>query len=247
MAKTKAYEIGQTDSFQISRAKLDNFIKCPRCFVLDRRHRIAPPSGPMFTLNSAVDGLLKKEFDVCRENQTVHPDLAQLGAAFVPLKDDRIEEWQNTRKGVTYHDVESNLILTGAIDDMWITPGSPQVHIIDYKTTSKAEPVTELGHEEYHDAYRRQLDIYNFLLGKNGLEMSTTGYWFYATAMKNYDDFEMKLNFVPSLIAYECQPDWIPESLLRVKAALENPVLVHPSPTCGTCNFVSSRIELGAM
>jgi hypothetical protein len=74
--------------------------------------------------------------------------------------------------------------------------------------------------------------------------MSTTGYWFYATAMKNYDDFEMKLNFVPSLIAHECQTDWIPETLVQVKAALENPVLADPSPTCGTCSFVANRLAI---
>lgn len=244
MPRASKYVIGQSEPFQISRAKLEGFIKCPRCFVLDRRYRIAPPSGPMFTLNSAVDGLLKKEFDVCRANQTVHPSLQELGASFVPLQDDRIPDWQNTWKGVIYHDTENNLILTGAIDDLWITPGSQEVHIVDYKTTAKTEAVTELGDEEYHHAYRRQLDIYHFILSHNGLEMSETGYWFYATAIKNLDEFDMKLNFVPSLIAHECNPSWVPEALANAKAALENPTLVDPNPKCDVCNFVSSRIDV---
>ena len=244
MPRYPNYEVGQSEPFQISRAKLENFIQCPRCFVLDRRYRISPPSGPMFTLNSAIDGLLKKEFDICRNEQSVHPALQALGETFFPLQDDRIDDWRNTRKGVAFHDPESNLVLTGAIDDLWITPGSTDVHIVDYKTTAKADAVTELGSEEYHDAYRRQLDIYNFLLTNNGLEMSSTGYWFYATAMKTLDKFDMKLNFVPSLIAYQCDTSWIADALQRAKAALETPTLVDPAPTCDTCSYVRERTAL---
>ena len=44
MAVAKLYEIGQEAPFAVSRAKLENYVQCPRCFVLDRRHKIAPPS-----------------------------------------------------------------------------------------------------------------------------------------------------------------------------------------------------------
>jgi len=37
MRTKNIYKIGQTDSFQLSRAKIDNFVDCPRCFVVDRR------------------------------------------------------------------------------------------------------------------------------------------------------------------------------------------------------------------
>ena len=241
MARGSLYEIGQEEPFKISRSKLENFVQCPRCFVLDRRYKIAPPSGPAFTLNSAVDGLLKKEFDVCREKQIVHPEIARLGYDFLPSPDERIPEWQNMHKGVTHHDEASNLILYGAIDDLWTRELTELLFIVDYKTTSKAEPVTEMGHDEWHDAYRRQLDIYNYLLGHNNLQMSQKGYWFYATARKTADEFDMKLQFDSTIIEYNCDTSWIDAALMDAKSALENPVLVEPAEDCGICNYFAKR------
>ena len=59
--------------FKLSRTKLDLFLNCPRCFYLDRRLGVAQPPGFPFSLNSAVDKLLKKEFDAHRAAGTPHP------------------------------------------------------------------------------------------------------------------------------------------------------------------------------
>ena len=50
------------DPFKLSRSKIDLFFECPKCFYLDRRLGVGRPPGFPFSLNSAVDGLLKKEF-----------------------------------------------------------------------------------------------------------------------------------------------------------------------------------------
>lgn len=47
--------------YKLSRTRLENFIRCPRCFYLDRRLGIDRPSMPGFTLNIAVDALLNKK------------------------------------------------------------------------------------------------------------------------------------------------------------------------------------------
>ena len=51
------------EPFVISRSGIDLFIQCPRCFYLDKRLGTGRPPGFPFSLNSAVDALLKKEFD----------------------------------------------------------------------------------------------------------------------------------------------------------------------------------------
>ena len=51
------------DFYKLSRSKVDFFLNCPRCFYIDRRLGINQPSGFPFNLNSAVDNLLKNEFD----------------------------------------------------------------------------------------------------------------------------------------------------------------------------------------
>src|SRR3989338_3788923 len=51
------------EPFKLSRSKIELFLQCPRCFYVDRRLGIGRVSGPPFTLNTATDTLLKKEFD----------------------------------------------------------------------------------------------------------------------------------------------------------------------------------------
>jgi hypothetical protein len=66
------YDPSSKEPFKISRSKLDLLLNCPRCFYLDRRLWIDQPPGYPFNLNSAVDELLKKEFDIHRaKNQGI--------------------------------------------------------------------------------------------------------------------------------------------------------------------------------
>ena len=58
--RKKLYQPGASEPFRLSRSKLENYLKCQRCFYLDRRLGIKPPSGPAFTLNIAVDELLNR-------------------------------------------------------------------------------------------------------------------------------------------------------------------------------------------
>ena len=63
MAARRLYNPASTQPFALSRSKVELFMNCPRCFYLDRRLGIARPAGFPFNLNSAVDALLKTEFD----------------------------------------------------------------------------------------------------------------------------------------------------------------------------------------
>ena len=58
------YDPNDSQPFRLSRSKLELFLECPRCFYLDRVRGIGRPPGFPFNLNSAVDTLLKKEFDI---------------------------------------------------------------------------------------------------------------------------------------------------------------------------------------
>jgi len=80
IAEVNSREVGEglfdpssKEPFKVSRSKLELFIECPRCFYLDRRLVVGRPPGYSFSLNSAVDALLKKEFDFHRAKQTPHP------------------------------------------------------------------------------------------------------------------------------------------------------------------------------
>ena len=55
---------------KLSRFAVEQSLNCPRCFVLQYKHKISLPGLP-FTLNSAVDNLCKNEFDVYRAKKSL--------------------------------------------------------------------------------------------------------------------------------------------------------------------------------
>ena len=67
------YDPASDRPFRISRSKIDRFVECPRCFYIDRRLGTDRPPGFPFNINSAVDTLLKTEFDTHRAAGTPHP------------------------------------------------------------------------------------------------------------------------------------------------------------------------------
>ena len=48
---------------EVSRSAWDSFIKCKRCFYIQRKLKIRPIGTPGFPINSRIDALLKVEFD----------------------------------------------------------------------------------------------------------------------------------------------------------------------------------------
>src|SRR5437867_3759517 len=79
---------------KLSRSKIEDFLRCPRCFYLDRRLGISQPPGFPFNLNSAVDLLLKKEFDIHRGKGTAHPLMKSYGINAIPLSHPELDRWR---------------------------------------------------------------------------------------------------------------------------------------------------------
>lgn len=118
--KRNLYDPSSKEPYRLSRTKIDLFIECPRCFYLDRRLGVAQPSGPSFALNSAVDKLLKKEFDIHRAKGNSHPLMKKYGVDAVPLAHEKIDQWRDALGGgITYLHSSTNFIITGGIDDIW--------------------------------------------------------------------------------------------------------------------------------
>ena len=110
----------QIQERKLSRSKLELFTQCPRCFYLDRRLGVGRVGFPAFTLNSATDTLLKKEFDIHRADQTPHRLMAANNIDAVPFQHEMIDEWRENFKGVQYLHEPTNLLITGAVDDLWM-------------------------------------------------------------------------------------------------------------------------------
>ena len=223
-----------SEPYRLSRSRLENFLNCPRCFYLDRRLGIEPPGMPAFTLNSAVDELLKKEFDIYRKQRKPHPIMKAAGIEAVPFSHPLMDEWRENFKGVQFHHRPTNLIISGAVDDLWVDKQG-LLFVVDYKSTSTAEPITL--DSEYRQAYKRQMEIYQWLLRQHSFKVSEIGYFVYCNADKNKPVFDGKLEFSIEIIPYQGQDDWIGSTIEAAHHCLKGEHLPEYTENCGYCNY----------
>lgn len=230
------------ESFKISRSKIDLFIECPRCFYLDRRLGVGRPPGYPFSLNSAVDALLKKEFDIHRANHTPHPFMKAYGIDAVPFEHEKMDEWRDSlRAGVQYLYEQTNLLITGGVDDIWVDPKGELI-VVDYKATSKNGEVNLDA--EWQDGYKRQMEVYQWLLRNNGFKVSDTGYFVYCNGKADKEAFDSKLEFDVKLISYKGDTSWIEKTLKNIKKCLMSESLPEPSDDCDYCRYRQAVHEL---
>ncbi len=233
MAK-RLFNVKSSDPFEISRSKLELFLDCPRCFYLDRKIGISRPSFPAFTLNSAVDTLLKKEFDILRVKKESHPLMKNYGIDLVPFQHEKMEEWRHNFTGVRFLHQPTNFLVFGAIDDIWVDKEGT-LYVVDYKSTSTDAEVTLEG--IYKEAYKRQVEIYQWLLRKNGFQVSDIAYFVYANGRKDLKAFDAKLEFNISILAYHGNSNWVEQVIIDSRRCLERVDLPEPEYECEYCNY----------
>lgn len=232
------YNPNGSEIFKLSRTKIDLFIQCPRCFYLDRRLGVARPPGFPFALNSAVDTLLKKEFDISRANGEPHPLIKQYGIDAIPIVHDNLNEWRNNFKGVQYLHEPTNLLITGAIDDLWQNSKGEYI-VVDYKSTSKNEEITKLD-KEWQDGYKRQMEIYQWLLRKNGCQVSDIGYFVYCNGKTDLEAFDKKLEFDVTLVSYEGNDAWVEKAIANIYTCLRGDKIPSAAESCDYCAYVKA-------
>jgi len=229
------YDPNSKESFRLSRSKIDLFVQCPRCFYLDVRCGAGRPSSFPFTLNNAVDALMKKEFDIHRAAKTTHPLIKTYGINAVPYDDPRMEEWRDAlRRGISFLHKSTNLVIRGGVDDVWVNPKGELI-IVDYKATSKDEEITL--DDEWKDAYKRQMEIYQWLFRQNGFKVTETGYFVYVNGKTDRKAFDGKLEFDVSIIPYKGNTDWIEKIIFDMKKCLDSEVPPSSNDKCEFCTY----------
>ena len=236
--KTGLYDPKSKEPFKLSRSKIDLFLECPRCFYLDRRLGISRPPGYPFSLNSAVDALLKKEFDIARAGNKNHPLIEKYGIDARPVDHKDLNKWRHTFTGIQYLHKPTNFLITGAIDDLWQNSRGEYI-IVDYKATSKSEKITELN-KEWQDGYKRQVEIYQWLLRKNGYKVSNTSYFVYCNGNTDAKAFDAKLEFEITLVPYEGNDDWIEKTIFDIHKCLNSDKIPQANPNCDYCRYIES-------
>jgi len=227
------YDPNNSEPFKLSRSKIELFMNCPKCFYMDRRLGVGQPPGFPFALNSAVDALLKKEFDIHRVKQTAHPLMKAYGLDMVPFAHEKINEWRENFKGIQYHHKPTNFIMTGAVDDLWVN-NDREITVVDYKSTSKPSKVSLEA--DWQIGYKRQMEMYQWLLRQIGLKVSDTGYFVYCNGKTDREAFDGKLDFDIDLLPYTGDDSWVESTLFDIKNCLDGKI-PKSNPNCDFCNY----------
>lgn len=216
---------------KISRSKLELHIDCPKCFWLDLRQGIKRPQGPPFTINNAVDFLLKEEFDVYREKGRPHPTMEEHHINAIPYQHEKLNQWRHNFTGVQYEHKPTDFLVYGAVDDVWVNPDGELI-VVDYKATGARE-------HKIYDSYRRQMEIYQWLLRQNGFEVSPTGYFVFARVdkKKGFGNGEAALAFDLFVEPLAGDDSWVEQALFSARKTLDREAPPDAVSTCDYCNY----------
>ena len=228
------YSPGQDKPFKLSRSKVESFVNCERCFYLDRRLGINQIPGFPFNINSAVDELLKREFDQYRENAEPHPYMVDAGINAIPYQHEKLDKWRENFVGIQYFHETSNFLLHGAIDDVWKT-NEGELIVVDYKATSKKDKVNI--NAPWQNGYKRQMEFYQWLLRKNDFQVSNRGYFVYCNGKRDRKGFNAKVEFDVDLLPYDGDDGWVDDTIEQIFACLNQNKTPAPNNNCDQCKY----------
>lgn len=230
--------------YRISRSKIELFTECPRCFWLETVKGIKRPDTAPFLINEAIDQLLKAEFDSYRKKDQQHPWQKENKLDAKPFAHEKLNEWRENFVGIQYEYKPSNLIIFGAVDDIWVN-SKGELLVVDYKATAKTKEITELGPiGSWHDVYRRQMEVYQWLLRQIGFTVSNTGYFVYANGIADRDGFFNKVEFRTNTFAYTGDSGWIEQRIEALKLVLDSDAIPDVGIRCTYCTYAKERTRL---
>ena len=99
--------------------------------------RAAARVGVGTGLDSATDTLLKHEFDAVRVSGQAYPIWEREGRNVRAYGHPDLEIWHSNFNGICVVHAPTSATISGAVDDIWQHRSSGELHIVDYKSTSK--------------------------------------------------------------------------------------------------------------
>lgn len=151
--------------YKLSPSTLSLLSDCPRCFWL-HFHGVKRPTDIFPSLPSGMDRILKVHFDDYASRGLLPPEVLLPGCT--PFDDvELLKVWRNNLKGVSFTDASGN-VLHGAVDN--ILMHGKKLIVLDYKTRGYPLKDDTASH------YVTQMEIYNYLLRKNGFDTEDYAY-----------------------------------------------------------------------
>lgn len=176
---------------------------------------------------------MKKEFDHYRLRGEPHPVMTMYGVDAVPFRHPALETWRDTPAGIRLLHGPTNLEVFGLMDDVW-AHADGSLAVVDYKATSTAAQITL---NDRH-GYKRQLEVYQWLLRGNGFTVSDTAYFVFVNASRDRAMFDRTLEFTMQVLPHAGDTSWIDDALTGVRECLMRDI---PPPSTADCDWCAYR------
>lgn len=248
--------------FELSRGAIDLSITCPGCFWLEKAAGVKKQDSIPFNINSNTDILLKRDHDQFR-GKGPSPIMVSAGLGHLrPFAHPDLEKWTDSlhfgkTEGHfnTLHE-ETFIKFGGGLDDVFENIETGELHIVDYKSTSqdggnKKEPdaldesfllpPTDPKKKDYKAGYRRQAEMYQWIMRRKGFQVSDTAYFLYVDGLSRNrngmliddDPHTAWMEFEAQIIPYVGDDSWVEDALFNAKALVQQE---EPAPHAEDCD-----------
>jgi len=215
---------------KLSPSSINLMLECPRCFWLQIVKKIRRPSGPFPSLPNGMDKILKIHFDSFMEKGELPPELKKEecvnGSCSLFDDQEKLKIWRSNFKGIEYTEPKSGVMLHGAVDNLLVK--GKKLIVLDYKT--RGFPLKE----DTHTHYQNQMNMYNFLLRKNGYE--TEDYTYLLFYHPDKVTASGKVIFNTDLVKMKTSVEDAEKVLLQAIKLIKGRI-PKPSEGCGFCGW----------
>ncbi len=232
------------ENIRFSKSAIENFIRCPRCFHLEKVEGIKQPQGIRSGLPMGMDRVLKAHYDAYRAAGNMPPELLDALPGWKLYDGKRISmtDLRNWRKGLFVQ--VGDHVLSTALDDLLFNPALCVYSMVDYKTKAKA--TNEAATVKY---YQTQADAYDLALNVNGYKTDGlarfTYYYPENVVLSAIATGELSMNWRCQVITIKADHERIKKLVLAAAACLAGP-LPEPSESCEMCAYIEARGKLYA-
>ena len=221
----------------LSRTSIDEYIKSPHFWFIKRVLGLNDNPGPGWPLNSQVDNMAKLMNDFHRENEKTPKLLEENELLLANI--DELSSWRNIN-GMKYFDENRNVTICGGIDDLYVNSKGEYV-IVDYKSTSTQKRILQQSDVFNNgEIYKRQLEIYKWILENKKLKMSSIGYLHYFNASTIRKDLDFSLEFEQTLVPIELDTSWIDSIIDEMLLVIKNNTCPPMNDKCDRCIYMTN-------
>lgn len=206
---------------KLSATSLNVFLDCPRCFWLMINKGIKRPRGPMPSITTGMDTVIKKYFDIFRHKKVLPPFLkGEISARLI----------EKLPQALYYKPSGKDALLWGKLDECVILEDGSYA-ALDHKTKGSSP-------KEVHSSFKFQMDVYTLLLQENGYKVKNVAFLVYYFPLEPWEEGEGFL-FQTEVHSINTSPENARKVFFEALKVLEGP-LPASNPECEFCKYIDA-------